>query len=119
MNYQYHHDGTNTRYTVNGVEYTRIEDIPEEHRDHFLNIDKNNNGVPDNIEPLLASMNGGKTSITKVIGALFKTVGTQMMDDNVVEAPVEKNNNRYMQEAGSSFMPVLIKILIVVFIGLM
>ncbi|HZY82451.1 MAG TPA: hypothetical protein VFE50_23155 [Cyclobacteriaceae bacterium] len=129
MNYQYHHDGTTTRYTVNGIEYTSLEDVPEEHRAHFINMDKNKNGIPDNIEPLLASMNGGKTSITKVIGALFKSVGEQMTEDasleevkevkEVKEIKEQPKTNLYLQEKESSFMPTIIKILVVVFIGLM
>lgn len=123
MNYQYHHYGANTRYTVNGVEYTRLEDVPEEHRAYFINMDKNKNGIPDNIEPLLASMNGGKTSITKVIGSLFKTVGEEMMSDTIEskfkEVKEEPKVNRYLQEERNSFMPTVIKVLVVVFIGLL
>jgi hypothetical protein len=128
MNYQYHHDGVNTRYTVNGVEYHRLEDVPEEHRAYFINLDKNKNGIPDSIEPLLSGINGGKTSFTKVIGALFKSVGDQMMSDDTAETPKLEEvteqkrstgrRDHYLRETESRFIPAVIKILVVVLIGL-
>lgn len=141
MNYKYHNDGTNTVYTVNGKQYTRLEDVPEEHRAYFINLDKNKNGIPDSIEPLLSRMKDGSgtTSITKVIGSLFKSVGEQMTSDNSdaaetisleeikekekIQKPVDQRrtydrNGRVVQPGESSFMPTLIKILVGILIGL-
>ena len=136
MNYQYHHDGTNARYTVNGTEYARLEDVPQEHRAYFENMDKNKNGIPDNVEGLLDAMNGpsGKPNLRKVIGTLFKAVGENMTSDNTQnvdfqEVKEEKTiteshrtsveprgtynkSGRVVQQGESSFLPTLIKILI-------
>jgi hypothetical protein len=82
MNYQYSDDGTQKTYTVNGTVYHDIKDVPEEHRAYFLNIDKNNNGIPDKLDPLMDALNGN-AGVGKVLGALFKTVKNEMSADDI------------------------------------
>jgi hypothetical protein len=142
MNYQYTHDGTTPRYIVNGVEYNRIEDVPAEHRDYFVNIDKNNNGIPDSIEPLwdAVSSSSGKPNMLKLFGALFKTVRQDMTSGNTIDisdfnevketkqatqpsSNVQQKRNydsrgNVMQQGEKSMIPTIIMILVVVLIGL-
>ncbi len=84
MNYQYQDDGTTKTYTINGKVYHDIKDVPEQHRAYFLNIDKNNDGVPDNLEPLMDALNG-KAGVGKVLGTLFSTVKSEMAKDIAFE----------------------------------
>jgi hypothetical protein len=139
MNYQYHSDGTTTRYTINGTDYYKLEDIPEEHRAYFERMDKNKNGVPDNVEGLLDAMNGpsGKTSFRKVIGTLFKVVGENIAKNDFettsfeevkevkeiktetvnTTRPIEEPRHTYnqgnvVQRGESSFIPTLVKVLV-------
>ena len=140
MKYQYHNDGTNTRYTVDGVDYARLEDMPEEHRAHFSNLDKNNNGVPDNIESLFNTLNNssGKSNVRRVATALFDTVKSEMTSDDSTQTlgfaslkgmkdqqkPKLVQKARYDQRGGvidgaeKSFIPTLIKILLAVLVVL-
>lgn len=152
MNYQYHNDGTNTRYTVNGKVYEKLEDVPAEHRAYFENMDKNKNGMPDNVEELFEAFKGtnGKASFGKVLGALFRTVrntavidikkvasdiktidfeevkGVKEVKGSSEEKPVNTNRSttvtprrnydkqgRVVLQGEKSFLPTLIKILVV------
>jgi len=142
MNYQFHSDGTTTRYTVNGTDYYKLEDIPAEHRGYFEKMDKNKNGVPDNVERLLDAMKGpsGRTSFRKVIGTMFKMMGETIAKDDI-DAPFEEvkevksetvnttttaeerrnvaeprrtydKQGHVVQRGETSFIPALIKILV-------
>ena len=44
------------KFTVNGVDYERLEDVPAEHR--HLPADKNGNGMPDFADNILADKDG-------------------------------------------------------------
>ena len=141
MNYQYQFDqnGKIATYTVNGETYSRLADVPAEHRAYFANIDKNNNGIPDQVEPFmdLVQNSNYKPSAFSVLRALFSLVRTEFKNNNKTiettafeevkevkkETPVfGQTKSAYNQQGGvmqqgeSSFIPTLIKILLVILI---
>jgi hypothetical protein len=113
-----------TKYFVNGKEYNRLEDVPEEFRSRF--IDANNNGIPDQMDDLFDAFNGNKegSRVTNVVKALFNTVKSSEAMQMTNEPEMKKaEGNSYNRSARINEVnpgtPAWVKLLFVIFIGLL
>src|SRR6266436_1574442 len=92
------------KYFVNGKQYDRLEDIPEEFKSYF--VDKNNNGIPDQFDSLFDSMGKGLFSL-KTLRSLFQSSSVS-----------ENQNQPINQLEKGNFFFTLLKILIGIAVGL-
>jgi|GEM_PF-5840078 len=89
------------KYFVNGKQYDRLEDIPEEFKSYF--VDKNNNGIPDQFDSLFDSMQKNPFS--------FKTFKSLLQASPILE---NKNQPINKLENGNPFLSTLFKILVAI-----
>ena len=94
------------KYFVNGKQYDRLEDIPEEFKSYFA--DKNNNGIPDQFDSLFDSMQKNPFS--------FKTFKSLLQAPPIIE---NKNQPINKLENGNPFLTMLFKILVVIALGVL
>ena len=65
---------TTTTYTVNGVRYDRLEDVPAEFRKLFE--DKDDNGVPDIVDSMASGLKSDPNAKVTTVRVEMRTSGT-------------------------------------------
>lgn len=65
---------TTTKITINGQEYSNIEDVPSEYRQ--LLEDKNGNGIPDKFDEMLQNNQAKKTEVKYSVTNTKTSIGT-------------------------------------------